>query len=63
MQPLTIDGVLDLAVLERDRVNGVVTSTTNATNGQTMTTRADTATERDILSEKSTQTPTGELFL
>jgi hypothetical protein len=59
---LTIHGVLDLRVLERDRVNGVVTSTTNATNRQTVSTGADTATESDILSTESAQCPIGEFY-
>jgi hypothetical protein len=61
--PLTIHGVFDLAVLERDRVNGVVAPSTDATNGQTVTTRADSVTESNVLFTQSVSRPMRRFIL
>ena len=59
----TIDRVLDLAVLELDGIHGVVATSANATNGKTVTTGADTATESDVLYKKSVPGSNEELFI
>lgn len=63
MTCLTINRVLDLAVLERDRIDGVVATSANATNGQTVTSGADTATESDVLYKQSVPGSKEEFFI